>query len=233
MILDTDTLEAEKEYLKLDALTKYNERVEPLKYKLKLVVGLLFAILSICVILQLVLCNFLKNDTQGPNSCKVPFLNQPLEWLQRNDFGFISIFIYLLYAMYILYAAYSGNKKLGQRLYIPTYYPLTPNETLYNGLLYNVTLFNIWTFAILQLCVSSLKEWLYTTRADYIYNERIITFVFHGYIYLKDIFLYMTLMFSAGTFVYLALRPKDSNIIQEIKKAKDSDSDEDNEESLL
>ncbi len=46
------------------------------------------------------------------------------------------------------------------RFYFPTFYPMIPNETLFNGLCYNIILVNLWTTALIQLSVSVLREWM-------------------------------------------------------------------------
>jgi len=78
-----------------------------------------------------------------------PFFNEMLDFFFRNYMEFVSVILYIGLSMYLLYCAFLGNYKLGLRFYLPSFYPITKNETFMGGMLFSCWLGMIWCFTLL------------------------------------------------------------------------------------
>ena len=144
--LDIECIVVEREFQKLQKAAKYSKLVEPMFYVMKLLAGIGFIIIFILWIVQTSLCEL---ENQGNVICRHEFLSKILTPLSSNGWSIVSTTIFLVLFGTMLYGAYMGNRKLGMRFYFPTFYPMIPNETLFNGLCYNIILVNLWTTALI------------------------------------------------------------------------------------
>lgn len=111
----------EREYIKLVKLSKFNKFIEPMKYYLKLALGIFCIILDLVIIVQLVGCQLIMPSDE--ERCAYDYLNTFIKLLSRDSvgLGFITTAIILIFSVYLLLCAYYGNFKLGVRFVIYTY----------------------------------------------------------------------------------------------------------------
>lgn len=83
---------------------------------------------------------------------------------------FVSVILYIGLSMYLLYCAFLGNYKLGLRFYLPTFYPITKNETFMGGMLFSCWLGMIWCFTLLQFLTQNLETYMLYTDVNMMFN---------------------------------------------------------------
>jgi len=67
--------------------------------------------------------------------------------------SFITNALFIMTVLYLQASATAGNDYYGRRLAFFTFYPMTPNETLYNSFLFNALLINFIDAAVVQIAV--------------------------------------------------------------------------------
>lgn len=132
--LHSKSIVLEEEYVRLVKISKYNKYVEPITYYFKFMLGIIIIIVNVCIIVQLVGCQFLEPSKK--EECSFKFFNTVIQGLSKEStgLGFITTAIIFLLSCHLTYSAFYGNVKLGLRFVIYTYAPLTPKETLYNNI---------------------------------------------------------------------------------------------------
>ena len=111
---------AEKEFNTLDSVSQYRNKVEPLKYALLLICGILCLIISLVIIVHLFLFLLLKVNGKPVH----PFLNNFLEVIQDSKVAFLATVLFVLIGYYLMFSTFKGNVKLGMRFFCITFYPM-------------------------------------------------------------------------------------------------------------
>jgi hypothetical protein len=136
---------AEIEFKKLDQIAAYNLNVEPCKFVLWLVIGILFGIFSLVMMIH-IFCNVAV--FQANNVPSDPFLNTMFFKLEDSMLSVVTIPTMILCGYYFLLAAFKGNVKLGMRFLFVTFYPIQPKETFVNSFFINAIVLNLYSVAV-------------------------------------------------------------------------------------
>jgi hypothetical protein len=141
--LDTESVIVEKEFDKLIKLSNKKKFYDPALYMAKLFIGIFFSFILLIFMVDLCICEV---SNTGNYECESDFMGTYI-LIPITNIGLscVSTAIFEIFFLTLLYCAYLGNRKLGLRFYSCTFYPLTENETLLNGILYNVITLNFAT----------------------------------------------------------------------------------------
>ncbi|CDW87933.1 UNKNOWN [Stylonychia lemnae] len=181
-IFESRSLLAEKEFRILDMEANYSQKVEPLRYTFKLVLGIICALLTLNWFAQIFMLTLID--------------------MKLSIFG---SFIFVIMAFYLLIISVKGNSTYGYRTACFTFYPITENETQLNSFLFNAMLMNVLTTYIVQFTCEQLNS-LVNTAYFYklIMKTKYCTFF---YVFSKySIFSFFLMIVSIITFFTLVIR---------------------------
>ncbi len=109
---------------------KYNKKVEPLLYALRLILGVVFSGITLLYIIHMyntipnphrsVLYLILRTDNIPTSTV----INAMLNWLDSGSSRLLAIVVFAFFALYIMWAAMKGNLKVGIRLLFFKFYTL-------------------------------------------------------------------------------------------------------------
>jgi len=137
------------------------------------------------------------------------FLNKLFIWLEERNTGFVAIIFFGFFSYYLLWACMKGNIKFGIRCFCFTFYPMLPNETFMNSFIVNVLLFNIWSIALTHFLTLAFSEYIRLTDATLIFTVQLQHMNFFKYFWEKNVFIYILVIWSVITSIYLLFSPTD------------------------
>jgi len=135
---------AEKEFQKLDMISSYGEKVEPIKYILKLCAGIFFAFMSVLSLTHWFAYIAIRVDDKPVR----PVLNYWLESIEQSPVAFLASVLFVLFGYYLVACTIKGNVKFGIRFFFITFYPIVPKETFVNSFLANCLVLNVVMVAL-------------------------------------------------------------------------------------
>jgi LMBR1 domain-containing protein 1 len=133
--------------------------VEPCKYFMYLVFGIVMGIICLIAIIQ-IFCYVAIVKTTGPTD---QFLNKMLLLIEQSAVSFATIPIFILMGYYILMAAHRGNVKLGMRILFVQFYPIREKETFINSFFANCMMINLYSVAVTQFTIQCFSQYLLDT----------------------------------------------------------------------
>lgn len=104
----------------MDSAAAYKNKVEPLCFALKLILGILCLIISMILIIHLFLYILLKVNGKSIK----PFINTILENIENSNASFFATVLFAFIGYYFMFCAIKGNVKLGLRFFCFTFYPM-------------------------------------------------------------------------------------------------------------
>ena len=197
-----------------------------LGYLLQLIAGIFCIILSLLWIAQIILYIIIKKNGRP----LFRFLNIPLVILTDNNLSFLAICIFTVLSLYLLLITIKGNFKFGIRFMIlGEIHPMKKDNTYMNSILFNVMLIMLTSVSVIQFSIRAFGEYTSLTDADIIFNTQIKYLSFYSFFFKYNIFEYGLLIIAFVSFIYLILRPNDTNTVRKIlykkfendKKSKD------------
>ena len=199
-----------------------------LGYLMKLIAGIFCMILSVLWILQIIFYIIVRIDDKPLFS----FLNVPLVVLADVNLSFLSIMIYVVLTFYLLIITLKGNFKFGLRIMIlGQIHPMKKDNTYMNSILFNVLLVMLTSVSVIQFSIRAFGEYTSSTDADIIFNTQIKYLTFYRFFFNYNIFEYGFLLIALISFIYLILRPNDTNTVKKILYKKFENDKKINEES--
>lgn len=137
------TLERDYEIFKLE-LNIAN--TNPVVWVLKLILGILFFIISFVWWLHIIIFVLAPGWSGFPSS---PFLNKVLTDLEESGVNFLGTAIFAFLSLYLLWCVQKGNIKFGLRIpFIFTIHPMKRDETWMNSFLFNINLVLICSVSV-------------------------------------------------------------------------------------
>lgn len=189
-------------------------------YYCNLFFGIIFLIISLIWVAHILLYVIIKPNGQPITRG----LNILLVFLTENNISFIAIAIFSFFCVYLLLATIKGNFKFGVRMILlGSIHPMKKNETYMNSILFNIMLVMITSVSVNQFCVKAFNEYAAMTDIDMIFSAQIQYMTFFVYFYKYNIFEYVLCGVMLISFVYLALRPSDTNSMKKILYAQQKD----------
>lgn len=173
-------------------------------YFVKLVGGILAAMLTILILLQIVLYMLISPPV-------TPLLNTVFIDLD-NVFGLFGTVAFGVVSYYMILVTMKGNIKFGLRFLLGAVHPMRPHGTLMSSFLFNMALILLSTFAILQFSSTAYSEYANNTAIFEIFGVETNNIQGIKVLYTKNVFLYLLLSFVGVTALYLTVkgRPRPS-----------------------
>ena len=184
-----------------------------LGYLLKLISGIFCMILSLLWILQIIFYILIRKNGKP----FFTFLNVPLVKLTDVNLSFVAICIFTVLSLYLLLITIKGNFKFGLRImFLVEIHPMKKDNTYMNSILFNVMLIMLTSVSVIQFSIRAFGEYTSLTDADIIFNTQIKYLTFYRFFFKYNIFEYGLLAIALISFIYLILRPNDTNTVKKI-----------------
>jgi hypothetical protein len=152
----------ESKFDRLNQISQYKLKVEPLRYTCNFILGVLTAIVGLVIFIHLWVAGTLRNDGRQLD----PYLNTMLESIYgTSNWSFMSILVFLFFGYYLLLATMQGNIKFGLRFFSLNFYPLVPGETFVNSFMVNALMMNIYMYSLTYWIVDIFRFYLRGTQA--------------------------------------------------------------------
>ena len=202
-LFETNCAIAEREFQQLDKIASYNTRVEPLKYSMLLILGILMGGISVLVIIHTFCYVALKVDGKTVE----PFLNDLLEQTEVSRVGFLASVLLVAIGLFLTLCAVRGNVKLGLRFFFVSFYPILPKETFINSFLANCLVVNLWMVALIQFMNVLFRGYLRGTMSAKIFEVQVRNMYFFSWFFQNNVFVIWLIVWWFIAFIYLMLRP--------------------------
>jgi hypothetical protein len=124
-VYETQAMKAEKEYADLETASNFAKNYDMLAFTQKLVLGILYALLSLVWFTQMITENILNFQFE----IKIDYITQLLDLMLVNGMTVLTSFFIVLMTYYLLIATIKGNYSFGFKFSSPTFYPFRQNET--------------------------------------------------------------------------------------------------------
>jgi LMBR1 domain-containing protein 1 len=168
----------------------------------KLFLGIISCLLSLLWVLQICLYVLPANPASA-------FLNSYLEfWRIFPLFGFLTVAAFNIYA---LFCAIKGCFKFGLRFLWFSLYPMEYNKTYMSAFLFNTGLILLCVAPVVQLSVEAFGSYAANSAASLLFLTQLKYLEFFRYFYENNVFIYVFLILSLLTTVYLIFRPRESS----------------------
>jgi len=167
-------------------------------YYLKLVLGIIGAILSLLWIIQLCIWT---------NTNYYPFINY-LFIVMDGVWQFFGVLFFGIFAYWLLWCVITGNYKWGMRVPLFfTIHPMKAHETILSSLLVNTLLILVGSVAVVHVCSDSFSEYARLTSVHSIFT---VTIKYLRGLYWFWLVIRWVLIGIAGlALVYFIFRPSD------------------------
>ncbi|CAD8181779.1 unnamed protein product [Paramecium octaurelia] len=214
----TESLENEHEIFRMEL--EY-QKVNPVVWVFKLILGIIFIILSLLWILQILLYMLIKINGFPAYS----FLNKMFIYLEGTVMSFIGTILLALFTLYLLGCTYKGNLKFGLRIpFLFTIYPMKVNETFMNSFLFNANLLLITSVAVTQFSIQAFSEYTQNSQIALMFLGQIQYLYFFTWFFDYNVFVIALLSWTGIVLIYLLVRkPPKPYALVEIEKRKTQD----------
>jgi LMBR1 domain-containing protein 1 len=199
----------EKDVEDLKTCSENYDSYNPFIPYMKLVLGIISALLTLLWILQI--CLYIL-----PKYATIPFLNSYLDFWRKYFplFGTLTIAAFSLYA---LFGAIKGCFKCGIRFMFIQLYPMEYNKTYMSSFLFNLGLILLCCAPVVQLSTEAFGEYAANTSAYQIFFNQIQYLTFFKYFFENDVFVYALLVMLLLTTIYLCFKPLDKDTMSALE----------------
>ena len=184
-------------------MSTYGKSVEPIKFTLKLILGVLLAVCSVLILVHWFMYISLKVDGKPIK----PFLNAILESIEGSPAAFLATVLFVLVGYYLILSAVRGNVKFGLRFFFLSFYPIVPKETFVNAFMANCLVLNIWITALTHLMTLMFRGYLRGTQVAKIFTVQVSNMYFFGRLFNSSLFTTFLLVWWFIAFIYFVLKP--------------------------
>lgn len=194
----------------------------PIWYWSVLLFGIIGGSISLCWILQI--CLFML-----PNPPYFPLINNLLLGLNVDGFNLFSTACFMFFAFWLLLCVIKGNFRIGLRIpFMMRIYPMENGNTLMNAFLVNTWLICVCSFTVVQFCAMAFPLYCSNTTVSLIWGVQIKYLQFFKYFFKNNVFLWILVIFTALSMLYLTCYPKDkqADIEQELAAIMKADNKE-------
>eukprot|EP00746_Dinoflagellata_sp_MGD_P010609 gnl/MRDRNA2_/MRDRNA2_121937_c0_seq1.p1 gnl/MRDRNA2_/MRDRNA2_121937_c0~~gnl/MRDRNA2_/MRDRNA2_121937_c0_seq1.p1 ORF type:complete len:483 (+),score=44.73 gnl/MRDRNA2_/MRDRNA2_121937_c0_seq1:202-1449(+) len=207
----------ESEYDKLE-IAKYHQGENPVVSFTKLFFGIIFAILSICWIIHIIIYIVFRPLTPSGYPTSI-FLNEIFIACENAGLYVLSVAFFAVFNLYLLVCTVKGCLKFGMRIFFFfAIHPMRAKETPLNSILFNVILVLLTCGAVVQFSQECFADYVRLTDADLIFSVQIKYLMFYRFFFENDIFIYTLLGWFLLTLIYLLVRPREVKVVKFDKK---------------
>lgn len=170
-------------------------------FLLKLISGIIFAIVSIMWILHIIIYVLVAQQVPGMSS---PFLNDFFAAFEGPGLYPIGVGLFGAFNLYLLMCVVKGTLKFGMRIFIFfSIHPMQAKATPLNSILFNVLIMLITSATVVQFSQQAFADYARLTDADVIFSAQIKYLTFYGFFFENNIFIYTLLGWFVLTIIYL------------------------------
>lgn len=185
----------------------------------KLIVGILFAIMSIMWILHIVLYVIVTKEVEG-FTCL--FLNSLFSAFESPGLYPVGVAIFGAFNLYLLLCVVKGCLKFGLRIFIFfSIHPMKMHGTPLNSILFNILMVMLTSATVVQFQQLAFSDYARLTDADVMFSAQIKYLTFYVFFFEHNVFLYVLLAWFLLTIIFLfTCGPRDNR--RKGKKGKKS-----------
>mmetsp|Transcript_30299 Transcript_30299/g.64485 ORF Transcript_30299/g.64485 Transcript_30299/m.64485 type:complete len:521 (-) Transcript_30299:103-1665(-) len=211
---DVHLLEQEFERMKLSKFHKGENLAVSIA---KLLLGIIFALLSIMWVLHVLLVIVLP---KADPSIDTGFLNEIFEAFEAPGLYPVGVALFASFTLYLLLCVVKGCMKFGMRIFfVFSIHPMRHHGTPLNSILFNVEMLLLCSAAVAQFAQSAFSDYARLTDADVIFAAQIKYMAFYSWFFDNGVFIYLLLGWFLLTLIYLLCKPRDESDIKWDKKA--------------
>jgi len=202
--------ELRKEMFKLDEEfeifeVESNLTANPIWDYLKFFAGILFACVSLVILLHVIL-NVLAFKDGKPVT---PFLNDLFIWLEFKIARFVSTIFFAFLSLYMLLCVIKGNIKFGLRLFfLIKIHPMKLGRTYMNSFLFNMILILFCVPPAIHFQVICFQSYMRLTSSTFLFTNLVQNMKFFKWFFQTKFFIYAFVVWAGLTFIYLLVKPK-------------------------
>lgn len=203
-------LEEDAENMRMSSPTEFKKN-NALTPWVKLLLGIISVIVSLCWVLHIVLYMLLDPPA-------TPFLNDYLTWFDSwfPLFGTITVGVF---AMYLLVAVTKGNMKFGSRFFLVKVHPLVAHKTFVNAMLFNLALVLLCVLPVVQFASDAFADYSRLTSSGVLFGSQIKHMEFFRHFFENKVFLYALLGVTAISLVYFIMSPNEKKRLRKEEEA--------------
>lgn len=207
---DVHLIEDEFERLQI---SRYKQGESILVSVSKLILGIIFAILSLTWVLHILLY-------VAPHGARAgKFLNGILTLTEGSGLYPLGVSIFAAFNLYLLACVVGGCLKFGMRVFfLFAIHPMRYKATPLNSILFNVMLILISSAAVVQFSQTAFADYARMTDADVIFAAQVKYLRFYRFFFENHVFIWTLLGWWLLTLIYLLIKPKVDSEISFSKK---------------
>jgi LMBR1 domain-containing protein 1 len=207
---DVVLLEEEHEKIKI---AKFQRGENPVVAYVKLIVGILAAILSLAWVFHILLyiCARLWTPAKKPITPMLNLLFSGLEgWLFPLGVAFFAVFV-----LYLLLCVVKGCLKFGMRFFFfVSIHPMKYQATPLNSILFNVEMVLLSSAPVVQFSLAAFADYARLTDAVVIFDGQIKYLTFYRWFFEHNVFIYALLLCFLLALIYLLIKPNDDGEVR-------------------
>jgi len=182
----------------------------------KLLVGILSAILSLMWVFHIILKILVP---QIDSRIHVEFIDAIFSACEGSGIYPLGVALFALFTFYLLICVVKGCLKFGMRLFfLFSIHPMKRQGTPLNSILFNVEMVLITSAAVVQFAQTAFSSYLRLTASDIIFSAQVKYMSFFKFFFERNIFIYALLGWFLLTTLYLLIRPRESAAFKPNKK---------------
>ncbi|KAK3280837.1 hypothetical protein CYMTET_11340 [Cymbomonas tetramitiformis] len=166
-----------------------------MNYFLKLVLGILATVVSLCWVLHIILYMLVDPPVS-------PFLNDLFIALDAA-FSLFGTGSFALFCFYLICCVMSGNARLGLSFLLFTAYPMKPNGTMMSSFLFNVGLICLCSISVIQFCADAFDVYANETDIQQIYGVQINHLRGLSALYTHNVFVIIFLIIAGLSLIWV------------------------------
>lgn len=144
-----------------------------------------------------------------PQEPWAPFLNNYFKWFD-NWFPLFGVLSVAIFTVYLLFAAVKGCFKFGLRVACIQLHPMILGKTYMSSFMFNIALILLCSLPVVQFATTSFQDYARYTYINQVFGVQIENLKFFGWWWTSNIFVYIFLVMSALSALYLWCKPKDA-----------------------
>lgn len=195
----------------------------------KLILGIIFSIMSIMWILHTILYVVVRQYVPFMPT----FLNAFFEAFEGPGLYPIGVALFGTFTLYLLLCVVKGCLKFGMRIFIFfSIHPMKCKGTPLNSILFNVLMVLISSATVVQFAQEAFSDYARLTDADVIFAAQIKYLTFYSFFFENNVFIYALLGWFLLTLIFLLVRgPRDhEGRRRKSKKSKDKNGKKDSKD---
>eukprot|EP00931_Biecheleriopsis_adriatica_P065881 TRINITY_DN40337_c0_g1_i1.p1 TRINITY_DN40337_c0_g1~~TRINITY_DN40337_c0_g1_i1.p1 ORF type:complete len:534 (-),score=120.07 TRINITY_DN40337_c0_g1_i1:92-1693(-) len=212
-----DVLLLEEEFERLQ-ISKFNKGESIAVSVIKLIIGIIFALMSIAWVLHIIIYVLVPQATGG--TVVSVFLNGIFTACETSGLYPLGVALYAAFNFYLLLCVVKGCMKLGMRVaFLISIHPMRAKNTPLNSILFNVEMLLISSAAIVQFSQTCFSDYARLTDADVIFSAQIKRLEFYRFFFEHNVFIIIILSLFLLALIYFLVRPRDTATVQFSQKA--------------